>query len=98
MSSLSDTPLEKESKPWYQDETGRKIFIGLSATVLAAAIIWIASTLLAVPPVQSETEENKQQIEEVEEKVEQVDDKVDQRVIPALERIDDRTKELTEEK
>lgn len=97
-SSLSNTPIEKKSKPWYQKDATRKIMIGGGATLVAGLVFWIASILLSVQPVQSETEENKEQIEEVEEKVDSVDEKVDDDIIPTLERIDERTKELTQEK
>jgi len=90
------TTLDDKSHIWYKQGWLRKCMVGFISTVLAGTLFWIGSNVVKIPPVQSETESNTQEIEEVEKQVDHIEDKVDEEVVPTLRAIDERTKQMNE--
>lgn len=94
----SDADAAKATQPWYWNGPGSKIVVGVSVTVIGAFIVWIGSTLLTVPEVQSETSVNSDQIEDLEREVEDLETTVKDEAIPLLRNIERRTRKLDDEK
>lgn len=86
--------IDTEGEIWYKRTWAKRMVVGFVALLLTGVLSWAGATLLQVSPVQSNTKDNTKDLKQVEEQVQEVDQKVDEEVIPTLERIDERTKQM----
>ena len=86
----SDVEAAEATTPWYARGWIKKLTLTVSGGALLAVIGWAGSTLISTAGLEAQVDEQGGEIEQVE----TVQETLEERLVPAVERIDERTEHM----